>query len=105
MHVSRDESAKRFNGIYKLYYKDLKLYAGCERNISIWDFDINSQRFQYRGDIPIDKKYGPAIAFDSLNDNLFYGQVGGNIAAIKTVEGYPSSGGTTIGKDVTHFSP
>jgi len=103
MHASRNEDAKKFKGIHKLYYKDLKLYGGCERNISIWDFDINSQKFQYRGDLPTDKGYGPTIGFDSLNDNLFYAQVSGNIAAIRTIEGYPSSGGIQEQKDVSYL--
>lgn len=92
VHASRSEEAKKFNGIYKLYYKDLKLYGGCAENISIWDFDIKLQKFQYRGDVPINNHFGPAIGFDSLNENLFCAQLGGNTTALRTVEGYPSCG-------------
>lgn len=100
VHASCNEDARKFGGIYKLYYKDLKLYGGCACNICIWDFDISSQKFQYRGDIPTAKKFGPTVAFDSLNDNLFYAQEGGIIKAMKTTEGYPSCGEILESKDV-----
>jgi hypothetical protein len=78
----------------------LKLYGGCAENISIWDFDVKSQKFQYCGDVPIDKKFGPAIYFDSLNNNLFCAQQYGNTIALKTMEGYPSCGNMLEPKEV-----
>lgn len=105
-HASHNEEAKKCGGIFKLYYKKSKLYAACATSISIWDFDIASRLFKYSGDFPINKYDGPAVDLDSLDDNLFFAQVGsskgGNVTAVKTTQAYNSCGNMPEAKEVSY---
>ena len=88
--MARNDEAMKYEGISKLYFYDKRLYAGCYGRICIWDLDIKSQVFKYRGDFGVNPKFGEVIGFDAVNNFIFFAQYGGSYEVVDVNKNYTS---------------
>ena len=94
--MARNDEATKYGGIRKLYFYDKRLYAGCYGRICIWDLDIKSQIFKYKGDFGVNPKFGEVIGFDTVNNFLFFAQSEGCYEAVDINDNYTSKGSVPV---------